>query len=617
MSDGGAGNWQGRARRLARDFTRRVELADAGLLLYVVASVRVYLWFVTSDALAWSATACAAALCWFFYVATRSEEGRATTKQFWLVVALPLVFVYLLRSAFPDYSFDVANYRLFNGERALHGVVYLPGDWFPTPGPFNPVPDIATGLTRHLLGYRLGTSINLLATVWAAQVVERLLRPAVRRDRVRAACVLFVVLSEYFLFEINEYMIDVLAVPLILEAIYLATRAREGRDPRGDFIRGAFLLGLTVNFKLTNLTAAVPVALLLTRNLFALPRPDAKRLAAAFVGGTVAAAAPLVPYAAYCYALTGNPLFPAYNAIFKSPYWGGGNFHDPRWGPVGLAETLLWPLLSAFEPSRISELNVYSGRIALGFVASLVALLFTRRDARLLRDLAFVFLLDALLWSWTTGYIRYALQLELLAGIICICLLAKLLGDGGVRARSLKLTLSAIVVVALAAQGALACYYVLRTEWGGRETFVKRPSAHLKESLYYFRDRSITKYLTAEQRARVADVGVWIGSGIKSSAPEIMLRPDLPVIGLREENFFATDEARAGFAAAVARAGGKNMRSLCLVDELPACREALARHGFTVTGESAFVLPYFSLHNLITFHLLEVAPRDGGANAGG
>ena len=55
-------------------------------------------------------------------------------------------------------------HHAIHGERpAMRGWPMLEGDFFPVRFPFNPAPDMLTGLFRHLLGYRLGTVVNLLA----------------------------------------------------------------------------------------------------------------------------------------------------------------------------------------------------------------------------------------------------------------------------------------------------------------------------------------------------------------------------------------------------------------------------------------------------------------------
>src|SRR5436309_10176123 len=220
---------------LRRPFARargRAEFGDALLALYFLVFARQYLWPLDSDALGWAMAVPLAAAAWLLYVSPKPFPAEAPARAFWLLVALPLLFFYMLRLPFPDLSFDVLNYRLLHAERSLRGTLFAPGDFFPTPAPYNPAPDTLTGLFRLALGYRLGTIVNLLALVWAAQVANKILRPFVARARLRAACVLLVVLAEHLLFEVNNYMVDLLALPLLLEATYLALRACDAADTR-------------------------------------------------------------------------------------------------------------------------------------------------------------------------------------------------------------------------------------------------------------------------------------------------------------------------------------------------------------------------------------------------
>jgi hypothetical protein len=78
-----------------------------------------------------------------------------------------------------------------------------------------------------ILGFRLGTLINFLVLLWAAQITDKLLRPLVTRAWCRSFCVLLIVLAENLLFEIGTYMIDLLALPLLLEATLLTLRSNE------------------------------------------------------------------------------------------------------------------------------------------------------------------------------------------------------------------------------------------------------------------------------------------------------------------------------------------------------------------------------------------------------
>ena len=632
MGEARRGEPRAAARGFAGHFAGRLRWADGLLLLYAAAVARECFWIVGNNRLAWPLTILTAAAVVGLYVAAR-DGGEAAPREFWLAVVLPLVAVYLARAALPDTSFDVLNYRLFHSERAMSGPLFAPGDWFPTPSPFNPAADIATGVSRRLLGYRLGTVVNLLAVVWAAQIVERLLRPYVPSNRRRAACVLLVALCEHVLFEINEYMIDVLAVPLVLEAIHSATRGREGASPRRDeatssrgdegarlggdgdasfrrdVLSAAFLVGLASAFKLTSATLALPLALIFAPRLVAELRAAPARAAGAVALAAAVFALPLAPHAAYLYAQTGNPVFPLYNAFFESPYWTPANYRDPRWGPFGFWETITWPLASVAHPARLSELNVYSGRATLGTLAALAALILFRRD-RLVLSLAIVFLLDALMWSASTGYIRYALHLEFVAGLLLVCLSALLARRAAGEAHGFRRALAALPLAALVAQAFVAAAYVKKTEWGGRPTVVELPRAHLREARHVLRDRSLRRFLPERERAIFDRVEVWIVSGDKTAGVEVMLRPDAPAIGVRHGEYFANEESRRSFAAAMARAAGRRMYSLCLTPELEVTEKYIEARGLKVVSRTPVSIPYYSTETVLPMTLVEVKPTN-------
>jgi len=248
-----------RLARRVREFSRRFEFGDALLFVYVLAFARQYFWVIDNNALAWVLSTAAASAACYFYVRTKPFASERAGREFWLVVGLPLFFVYAFRVPFPDVSFDVLNYHLLHAERSLRGALFAHGDFFPAPAPHNPAPDTVTGLFRLALGYRLGTVVNLLAMLWAARAADKILRPLIASAWTRAACVLLASLAEQMLFEVNNYMVDLLAVPLLMEATHLALRVEEAEDSRGLYVHAALLLGLCAALKLTNLALVVPL----------------------------------------------------------------------------------------------------------------------------------------------------------------------------------------------------------------------------------------------------------------------------------------------------------------------------------------------------------------------
>ncbi|HEX8898562.1 MAG TPA: hypothetical protein VF751_07690, partial [Chthoniobacterales bacterium] len=512
-------------------FLERLQGGDVLVLLYVVTIFRQYLsWTPFPNAVAWLLATIFGGLVLWLYFVTRDEERTRMSLAFWLLVILPLTFCYLLRVAFPDVAFDVLNYRLFHGIRGLHGFLYHPGDFFPTPAPYNTAPDMVMGIMRFAFGYRLGTLVNLFALLWAAQIIDRLLRSHVANRWLRAGAVLAIFAAEHLFFEIDTYMIDLLPIPLLLEATRLALRDIAPEKWKTETTRIAFLLGLSVAFKLINVVAALPIVALCCWRFVREQR--AKNLGRIALFSFIAFLIPVLPFSLYLYQQMGSPVFPMLNGIFKSPYWPPNSGWDNRWGPSGFWEVVVWPIKMFFRPDRLSELLVYSGRLSLGFIAAWFAWVIAWRDS-ILRRLAFLTITGLFLWSAGTGYIRYALFLELLAGVLLV-----MLAVNALKKRTL-VPVAALLFGSLGAQSILACRYIAKTEWSGRATIFQYPAAWKREAQYLFRDRSLRSFSSKADRARFAHVDVWIESSMKTASLEILLNDKAPVIGLRSYESFA------------------------------------------------------------------------------
>lgn len=595
----------------------RAEFGDALVLLFLLVFIRQYLWPLDSNALTWALSFPVACVVWYFYVVKKPFTDERAGREFWIVVLPPLIFFYLLRLPFPDLSWDVLNYRLLHAERSLRGTLFIPGDYFPTPAPYNPAPDTVTGLFRHALGYRLGTVVNLLALVWTARVVLKLLRPFVTRAWPRAACVLLVLLAEHLLYEVNEYMVDLLSLPLLLEATWLALRVEETDDKRPVFVRVALLLGLSAGLKLTNAAAILPVVLLCAYRALAGPgRLKLRELPTTVALAFVVFVAPLVPFAVYLWRLTANPVFPLANTFFKSAYWPTDGGWDARWGPKGLFETLVWPVLATFHPGRHSELNVYSGRITLGFVVALIGLALVWRDKRV-RTLCLLLVVGCLAWSaGGMGYSRYGLYLEVLSGVCVVALASTILRMRQTDPAPAPATLSwrtavpAVLILALCAQATLACVYALKYEWSMRPTALSGWGTYRHEARYIFRDRHLKEFMNAETRALFEGVGGWVESGPKSNGVEALIDPLLPNITASHPEYFATRDARQHFVRTI-ESGPRRMVSLCMPEDLAQAREYVKSRGLTFVGALPVQVPFFSQRRPLGMMLIEVTLPEG------
>ncbi|HZB45064.1 MAG TPA: hypothetical protein VE360_07465 [Pyrinomonadaceae bacterium] len=598
----------GDAAPKARSPLRKLEFADALLFPYIAVFVRQCFWAVESDAAAWALTLAASALLWLAHLRAKPEVEGRTPRAFWLIVGLPLLLVFAARVAFPDLAFDVLNHRLIQAERSLRGAQLGAGDFFPTIFPFNPAPDMLTGVFRHLLGYRLGTIINLLALLWAGTVLEKILRPFVAGAAWRCLGVLLALFTEQALFQVNSYMVDLLALPLVLEATRLALQLDESRTETRDLLYAALLLGGATALKLTNAAMALPVLVVFAVRVFR-PRRDAKARAAKTAGVVLLSAVffllPLLPHALYIYGETGNPFFPLYNNLVQSPLWPHMTPYDGRWGPRDLRETLLWPLLAVTEPGRLSELGVYSGRLTLGFLAALLCLLLPRAAARA-RLLALVVLLGSVLWSATSGYVRYAIFVEALGGVLLLYLAREAARRAARWPRPLRLAAAALPLCLLCAQAAIAARHVRETEWAKRPTVFDEAGAFRRELRWVWRDRALMDFQTAEARALFGQVDAWVVSGVKTNGVEVLLRPDVPMLAVNNLEYFDRPASRRRLAGALERLRGRRVYSLTLTEDLGPSLDLLRRRRLVPGASRRVIVPFFSARTRLDMTLVEV-----------
>ncbi len=605
---------------------RRLDLGDFVIFLYTAAFVRQYLWLVGDNRLAWPLTVVLTALVWYAHWRTKEASGERTPRLFWLTVALPLFFFYALRATLPDLSWDVLDYRLINAERALRGWPMREGDFFPVRFPFNPAPDMVMGLGRYLLGYRLGTLVNFSVLVWTGMLMERLLRAFISSARARCLCVLVLVLTEHALFEVNNYMVDLLALPLLLEAARLAIETEGGERGRRDFVRAGLYLGASLAFKLTNLAFAVPVVLLFAYRLL---RREARFDLRAAVYGLACILLPLAPYSLYIFWQTGNPVFPVYNWIFKSPYWPVIDTRTERWGPIvddprfknlKAWEVLLWPLLHPFRVENTAgDLGPHWGRVSVAFVASIAGMLWRGAERRI-RYLSFAAVLGSVIWSAASGMLRYATFVELVGGAITIYFIVTLYERAKVAApprSSVARAAAVLLACVLVVQSAAAFVHGYRFEWGSRPTVFALPENHLQDVRHLFTDRSARDYLSDEERARFDGVGVWVESGPMTSGLQVLFSPDAPQLCVYMPEFFTTEVSRRKFQLALEQAEGKRLATLCMADEFKSCIEHIGRAGLGVKKISAVSLPFYS-HGarFATSYFMEVLPEGTGGRSG-
>lgn len=311
------------------------------------------------------------------------------------------------------------------------------------------------------------------------------------------------------------------AVLLSLAALAVAPGARAAWPV-------AVLAGGLLALKLVHLLSALPLLALAAMRrpgAWAWPRWPGALLAFAVVGGSAYAQA---------WWLTGNPVLPLFNDVFRSPYFAPLAFDDPRWH-AGFGPLLPWRLV--FDTSRYLE----DGEAALGFAlvfmagAWVVALL--RRESRAVAVAAALGLALTLL---PLQYARYALPaLAVLLPVLVMASAAVL------RPRGFTLLLAGLCMLNFAFQA--NAHWLLRTEMVKR--FVKSGGSDYELQRRYMPELALLGRLPG------GDGGI-----VLATDPE---RPNVAVLGSRGRSVSWYAPALQARAVAAARdASGDAWRAL-------------------------------------------------------
>ena len=591
---------------------------EAGLFaLYVAMFVRQYFWSFNSKLIWATSFIIASIISVYFYSNKKSDyESWGSNKYFIILVLFPLVLFYLLRFVFPDSSWDIINYHFINGERAINGFPFISGDFFYL-AYSNPVTDMLTTIFRHGLGHRLGTVLNLIVLIWSALIIDRILRPTVSRDSLRSLLIIAMISFEGVIYQISNYWVDLLAIPLILELLYFIGFAREKTNSHYYFC--ALIMGIAVGFKLTNLYFIIPASsILIYQYLIDSDRRDINTYLN-LLGFIVIFFLPLLPFHGYIFWETGNPVFPHYNWIFQSPYASLKKVFDNTLGPSGVIESYFWPVIMLFKSDRLSPTPMYPLITGIVYLISwaIITLSFFKKSliSKELRIIAIFFVLSAFLWGLVSGDYRYVTVFEIIGSIILIMLAPIFFGvlESSVVNKGLYKLFAVLIVMLCLFKIGFSTNKILQYEWAGRPSMISNFPGYWREFKYVLRDHSLYKFLPDSSRKKLDRVEVWVSSSPVISGYMAMLNPAIPYLDLHHLPIRG-EGGPLRFQNTIEQLGNKNYGSLINVGTLGLSLEwsldELMKQGFVPLQVHDLSIPYFSNspEYLYNFKFVEVAP---------
>ena len=444
----------------------------------------------------------------FWKVIGIPKTEKTGMDPFFIIGSLIFAGFFALKGIRPDMSYDTQNYHLLS---------QIPGfadnlNFHVIPGRFQMygfrLGDRMFYPFRAVLGLRMGTLLNAAAMIVIYRQLTVLLdwfketlpdsgmkpgNPVVRGIWKLLTCpsiLAFFIAGRFELLqESGSYMVELLALPFFLEMVFLLIRDTEEVLVKREAVAFCLMGGIFFCMKMTNIVYLAPLV------LFYIVKIRKYITVPLFIGCLAAGAAPAVVYLVYNGICMGNPVYPYYNTIFQSPYFGNENFKDRRWGPAGVSEIFLWPWYMIRYPDyRLSELpcmftlDLAAGYLAMaGLLAAGAAVWFRKKSTAYKKELVLtaVYLISLLAWTVTTGHIRYFMAGLILNGVLLAFAYLRLL-----HSRSAVLGLAGLV---LAAPFLVRAPYGFSSVWKGHEWALRdaNPDTYKKNAKWVFRDRQL------------------------------------------------------------------------------------------------------------------------------
>jgi Glycosyltransferase family 87 len=325
-----------------------------------------------------------------------------------------------------DTNWDWLNYHEYGAFALLNGRFEIDV----APGGFqtflNPLPYVPAYLLRHHVGapywgILLGAIHGLnLALIWR---VSRVLLGTFASDWTILASVAIAASGPMTLSEVGTSFADILSALPVIAGVGLIMSASE--LPPARLVIAGLLVGAAVGLKLTNATFLIGAgtSLLLADRIL-------RAMGLFAVGSVMGAFATGGAWAWGLWEQFGNPVFPFFNTIFRSPEAPLGPFVDVRFMPHSLLDAAAYPFYWLVGDHRSSEWAFRDPRFAVLIVLIAITVGVSRfRNAQVFRQQDRQFLLFFAVtygtWLLTFSIHRYAIALELMAAPLIVLLLSR------------------------------------------------------------------------------------------------------------------------------------------------------------------------------------------------
>jgi len=373
------------------------------------------------------------------------KTNRKNAARYLLPLSLYfLVSFYHLRQRLPDLNWDRANYADYIVFALLNNRTKM--DWAPGGlnnfnNPLTSIPGYLFSLYHGIPGYLAVLVILLAIFHFANRIINDLFSEisVYQNNFVRAFAINIMLAGPLFFSEIGTTMGDWTAIPFFIASLsYFIRILQNHQTEKSIYISISFMSAMTF-LKITNVVflAALLIAIIFTRKNW-------QEFRSAFKFSTlgILTSSTIFGYWFYrIYSLTGNPVFPFWNEIFKSPYYPLENFRDMRWNLDSFSEGLM-PLFGIWSRSTLEFWGYDVRATILTTLAMFISVTRIKKSSRIkvisnsnsqilptdstIKGLSIFLGASILLWATLLFYARYAMPLEIVSGLLLLILMTKL-----------------------------------------------------------------------------------------------------------------------------------------------------------------------------------------------
>ena len=344
-----------------------------------------------------------------------------------LLFFIVLFFIFIITIVFPDRTFDSFNYHLYLQENPFGSKIGY--DFFAGKNLNSytyAFPDRIFYIFRFFLGYRLGVIFNyLLVTIIYINVKKVLKKVLVNAKELTIILFALLISTSLSIVDImDSYYIDIISVTILIEIFRLVLQEKID-DDNNVFLLGYFslLFGFCFVTKISNLfTLIVFFIIYIFKNRNIKKYINLKNILLVLTLLVL----PFIIYMIYTIIETGNPVFPFYNTVFKSKYFGNWDWLDKRFGPRSNIEVFIYPIIMFFNKRLTCDIAIIEPIWSLGYVVSIfyiITYIYLKIKKKEVNKERFYLVITTfivyLAWAkFQLGYTRYGF-ISLVLGSIC------------------------------------------------------------------------------------------------------------------------------------------------------------------------------------------------------